>query len=82
MWQDYVFVTGSIAITILMIPLIYDVLFRKQPVNIITALSYFSITLIFCYTYYTLGLWFAAIPFNTMAWLIVFVGSWRAKNGK
>lgn len=82
MWQDLVLTIGSVVMTIFMIPQIYDVFVKKNSLNLVTACSFTCITAVYCFTYYTLGLMFSAVPFNTAAWFMIMVGSWRNLHGQ
>ena len=77
--QDVVLVVGSIIFSASLFPQLRDC-YRGQSLNLFSCVLTTAVLFVFCATYASLGLWFAAIPMTASMWLAITILSYRNKR--
>ena len=80
MWQDIILFSGGIIFALLLVPMLIDAR-NGIPVNIYTSILTCLVLVIFNITYFSLGLWIAALPFTALVWFLIFYYSLKNKGG-
>jgi hypothetical protein len=76
MWQDLIIFWSGVFFVICLLPQAIDC-YHGKSINIRSALATGSVLVLLNCTYFTLGLYFAAIPFTATMWGIMAYLSWR-----
>ena len=70
MWQDLFFASSGIVFSLMLIPQLVDA-YRGRGMNIITASLTAGLLFLQCYAYFTLNMFFAAIPLTAVIWAAI-----------
>ena len=79
MWQDSILFAGNIIFALLLLPMLLDAK-RGVKVNMYTSGLTCLVLVIFNITYYSLGLYFAALPFTAIMWAAIFAYSMKERG--
>jgi CHASE2 domain-containing sensor protein len=70
MWQDLFFASSGVIFSLMLIPQLVDA-YHGKGMNIITASLTAGLLFFQCYAYFTLNMFFAAIPITAIIWAAI-----------
>ena len=79
-WQDFVITGTNLLFGFMLIPQILDTYRSKNPLNLYSTGLTFLGLMIVNITMASLGLWLSAIPICTIAWLVLFILSYKYRK--
>jgi hypothetical protein len=78
-YQDIVLVLGSVVFSASLFPQLRDC-WRGQSLNLFSCVVTTTVLFVYCVTYASLGLWFAAIPMTASMWAAITILSFRNRK--